>query len=205
MLWRFFRFGQQQADQIIALENVWKDLNVDESVTYLQTCLSNPQLASAIKIIIPNTETFAVDQTPAWDVGVEIPKSSFESIIHLDLGIFLLHKGSSAEALVHFQQQQMPLENFPFLKISKRKMEGYLRSVGLLTTFDQTLEDSKVTPRSLDHAKMLESALSVRKGLSPRLKKLLNVKLDPPALPRGQDRLNPDQRDTEEGAFIIPG
>lgn len=187
----------------MALEGVWKDLNVDDSINYLRACLSKQELGSARKLIIPNAKTFDVEQSPAWSVGVEIDKRSFESMMHLDLGVFLLHKGSSAESVVHFQKQEIPVENFPFLSISKSKLDGYLRAVGLLTTFDQGLEDSKVIPRSLDHGKVLELSLSMRKGLNPKLKKLLNVKLDPPT--KGQDRLAADQKDNEEGAFIIPG
>lgn len=166
--------------------------------------MTKTELSSVRKIVIPTPKTFETEGKPDWSVGFETGKSDFESIIHLELGIFLLYKGATADSIIHFQKQRIPLENFPFLKISKVKLEGYLRAVGLLTTFDQTLEDSKVIPRSLDHPKMLEVSLVLRKGLNPKLKKLLNVKLDPPPS-KTQDRINADQRDNEEGAFIIPG
>jgi len=151
--------------------------------------------------MIPNTKTFEVEQKVDWSRGNEIDQSTFYSMIHLDLGIFLLHKGNSLEAVVQFQKQSIPVENFPYLKITKYKLDGYLRAVGLLTTFDQKLEDNKIIPRSLDHDRMLEIAKLVKKGQTFKLKKLIkNLHLDP-APPRSHDRLSSDSKDKEDFLF----
>jgi hypothetical protein len=194
----------QQADLFLALQTVWKQVNEEESVNYLKNCISKPELSGITKICVPSPKTFDVNEIPEWAEGTEIDRKAFDSIIHLDLGIFLLHKGDCHGAVAQFEQQNIPVENFPFYKISKAKLEGYLRAVGLLKTFDQSLEDKKVLPRSLDHEKLVEMTIAIKKGQTAKLRKMKGLVLEGSSA-KVSDRLNPERKDKEDGVFVVSG
>jgi len=193
------RFAQQ-ADQFVV-----KQLNEEDAVNYLRSSFTKPELLGLKTICVPSSKAFDVEQTPKWNEGTEIDRISFDSMIHLDLGVFLLYKGDTPNAILHFEKQRIPLENFPFLKISKPKLEGYLRAVGLLTTFDQTLENNKVLTRNLDYDKLVEMTIALKRGQTTKLKKMKGFTIDGVVPNRVSEKLNPEKRDREDGTYVIPG
>lgn len=48
-------------------------------------------------IKIPSTQTFTGQKDPDWSNGKTIDKVTFNAMIHLELGIYLLRKGKNAK------------------------------------------------------------------------------------------------------------
>ena len=113
------------------------------------------------KILIPTVETFSGTE-PDWSVGNEIESRLFSSMLHLDLGIYLLYEGSREDAAEHLKSQKIPTENFPYLKISPKKLEGFLAAVGAFEVLPANRNEMG-TP-CLDHEKTAEIARLLLEG-----------------------------------------
>ncbi|CAG7830328.1 unnamed protein product, partial [Allacma fusca] len=117
----------QGPDPVQIAETIVKTLNPETSVKFLLDALESTSKKS---ILIPSVDTFA-GTVPNWSLGNEINVEAFKSMIHVDLGVYLLYEGKNDEAKKHFKAQNLPVENFPYFKISEAKLDGFLASVGL--------------------------------------------------------------------------
>ena len=150
-------------------ESVLRALTPEESVAELKGLLTKD--LEQCQIFIPTPETF-LREKPNFSIGVATNLKTFASMIHLDIGIYLLYKGQLTEAIEHFVEQKLPLENFPYLKITKEKLDGYLKALGLLIPTSNHLNDF-----DLGECKMVKIGKLVRKGSYGKLKRMLNLDL----------------------------
>jgi len=101
-----------------------------------------------------------VEPTLCAQISTEI----FRSIIHFDIGIYFFYKGQIQNAITHFQQQNLPTEDFPYLSIKREKLDGYLMGLGLLASGKKSPETESTEPKIVKIAKL------IRRGDFPKLK-----------------------------------
>jgi len=82
----------------------------------------------------------------------------FRSIIHFDIGLYFFYKGQPQNAVPHFQQQSLPTEDFPYLRVTRKRLDGYLKGLGLLTLDKKSQDMESTEPRFLQIEKLLRTA-----------------------------------------------
>jgi len=174
-------------------ETVLISLNPDESVSELENLLESQQESEKKPVFIPTPETFSRDK-PNFSIGAATTSTAFASLIHLDIGIYLLYKGQLTEAVPHFVKQELPLENFPYLRITKEKLDGYLKALGL-----QRHPEVESENQDIGDCKIVQVGKLVRKGDFEKLNEMLNLDL---VVDRTlQKALEPDRIDQDEGQY----
>ena len=102
----------------------------EKSVSELMKVLEEISAGENISVLVPTPETFKTEE-PNFSIGHYTSSKSFCSMIHLDMGIYFLYKGQTMESIQHFVKQEFPLENFPYLRITPEKLNGYMRALEL--------------------------------------------------------------------------
>lgn len=140
-------------------------------------------------VLVPTIESFVKDNVNP-SLCVPISSDLFNSIIHLDVGVYYFYKGQLENAITHFQQQTIPTENFPYLKITQEKLNGYLKGLGLQRLENQSEQLEPLEPETVRIAKL------VWKGEMEKLKEtmLLDFAIDNTV----GGSLNPNSIEVEE-------
>ncbi len=178
-------------------ESVLRSLTPEESSFELKALLAKDWDSDKKPVLIPTPETFARD-IPDFTIGLVTSVKSIFSMIHLDIGIYLLYKGQLHDAIEHFVHQELPLKDFPYLRMTKEKLDGYLNAVGLL-----------VPVRCEDHldlgdCQMVQIAKQVRKGNFSKLKGMLDLDLEGAVEDDSTDKiLDPEFMDEDKGSSLL--
>lgn len=196
--------GTENFNTPLNIEAVIKQLNEDESSQYLKSLFNTRSVFAKVKDFkVPNFGTFNNEKDPDWSSGATMARITFESLVHFELSVYWLYKGSLSEASHHFKSQKSKPEQYsPYLKITSVKMDGYRKALGLQGQTAGKIEKTYKTS-ALDYSNVEEMAKFMREGQFEKFRHAIAPSEEP--LTRKSEKLRVDKIDTYEASLMASG